>query len=141
MIVVDLGCGTHGPGITSMERLAEMYQPERIYGFDPWGDESITEVAGIPCQVERKAAWIYDGEIDFHDDNTGSHVVGNRKVPCFGFAQWLLDRGQRAVVKMDIEGSEWVLIGQLKLTGADALIDELVVEWHDPRCKISSWEW
>jgi FkbM family methyltransferase len=143
VIVVDLGCADRNNPTPSLQRLAEMYQPEHIYGFDPapWLDESVTEVAGVPCTLERKAAWTHDGTVSYQPDKTSSHIFGEEEVPCFDFAQWLMDLGQRVVVKMDIEGAEYVLIGHLRLTGTDRLIDELLVEWHPPRCEVREWTW
>jgi hypothetical protein len=149
VIVVDLGCADHNNIVPSLDRLVGMFHPDKIYGFDPSEklDESVTEVQGVPCQLERKAAWLWDGEVGFHDDNTGSHIGGGRQVACFDFAQWLLDLGEQAIVKMDIEGAEWALLAQLRMTGADSRIEKLLVEWHQPQvheqlqCPVEAWIW
>jgi hypothetical protein len=151
VIVVDLGCANHDNIVPSLERLVEMFQPEFIFGFDPSPrlDANVKEVAGVPCQLEQKAAWLWDGEVGYHDDNTGSHIGGARGVPCLDFSKWLLALGERVTVKMDIEGAEWALLTQLKVTGADSLIDKMLVEWHKPlfdnefgfSCPVETWEW
>jgi hypothetical protein len=111
-------------------------------------DENVTEVQGVPCKLEQKAAWLWDGEVGFHDDTTGSHIGGARGALCFDFSKWLLDLNERMTVKMDVEGAEWALLSALRATGADALIDKLIVEWHPTfrdefqfACPVEEWTW
>jgi len=155
VIVVDLGCfdrEAHHDG-HSLEALAHEYQPELMYGFDPSPqlDTSRTEVNGVPVKLERKAAWLYDGEIQFCDvyipGRVGTIGVGPIRdtytpgrigmigegpdtVPCFDWSVWLLEHGP-CVVKMDVEGAEYGLLAKMIQDGTDNLVEELVIEWHD----------
>lgn len=131
-VVVDLGCHDHGKW-NSLEILNELFQPKIIYGFDPSPklDTSITEVDGTPVVLERKAAWIEDGEARFSDGDLGVlREDGELTVECFDFAVWLEKNGPCAV-KMDIEGAEYSLLAHLARTGAHKQMSYLFVEWHD----------
>ena len=153
-IVVDLGCVDRPEfnACGSLEALAERYKPDIIYGFDPSPtlDTTITEVAGVPVVLERKAAWLYDGEINFDDEwirgrvgaigvapptavstgRIGTIGEGTLTAECFDFSPWLAEHGP-AVVKMDIEGAEYGLLDRMLDDGTDRLISELLIEWHD----------
>ena len=174
MIVVDLGCFPHRDEI-SIERLVERYHPDVLYGFDPWPAlvEGETDVDGTRVVLERKAAWIEDGEIEFARvrglrgwDSTVMKAKNSRhewtgageviRVPCFDFSSWLRGLGEHPVVKIDVEGAEFPILERLHEDGTDALIAELLVEWHDEkmadfaerkatllsslRCPIGPWE-
>jgi FkbM family methyltransferase len=155
-VVVDLGC-VDRPDFNaySLMTLADEYKPELIYGFDPSPqlDVSVRSIVGIPVKLSRKAAWLYDGTIAFEDEwvqgrpgmiGVGSKLsdngfslgrvgiigTGEKKVKCFDFSRWL-DKHGPAVVKMDIEGSEYALLNRLLDDGTDAQMTELVIEWHD----------
>jgi len=148
-IVVDLGCYPHRDEI-SIEPLIERYRPDVLYGFDPWPGlvEGETEVNGTRVVLQRKAAWIEDGEIEF------AHVRGLRgwdstvmreknaraewsredaviRVPCFDFSEWLRGLPEPPVVKLDVEGAEFPILERLVAEGTDGLVAELLVEWHD----------
>jgi FkbM family methyltransferase len=174
MIVVDLGCFPHRDEI-SIERLVERYHPDVLYGFDPWPAlvEGESYVGVTRVVLERKAAWIEDGEIEFARvrglrgwDSTVMKAKNSRqewtsrgdviRVPCFDFSSWLRLLPERPVVKLDVEGAEFPVLERLHEDGTDALVAELLVEWHDEkmenfaerrtallsalRCPLGSWE-
>ena len=66
MIVVDLGCFPHRHEV-SIETLVKRYRPRVLYGFDPWPGliEGETRLNGTRVILERKAAWIEDGVIEY----------------------------------------------------------------------------
>jgi FkbM family methyltransferase len=151
MIVVDLGCYPWRHEV-SMEPLIERYHPEVLYGFDP--SPSLTEgelnIRGTRVVLERKAAWIEDGEIEFarvrgwrswdstvmraknrHGEWKNSRLRQVIKVPCFDFSAWVERLPEPPVVKMDVEGAEFPILDHLVARGTDVLIRELLVEWHD----------
>ncbi len=174
MIVVDLGCFPHRDEI-SIEPLVERFRPEMLYGFDPWPAlvEGETELDGTRIVLARKAAWIEDGEIEFalvrglrawdstvmREKNskgewgTAGDVI---RVPCFDFSAWVRTLPEPPVVKLDVEGAEFPILEKLVADGSDALVAELLVEWHDAlmpdhgarkaalldalRCPVSPWE-
>jgi FkbM family methyltransferase len=174
MIVVDLGCFPHRHEI-SVERLVARYHPDVLYGFDPWPAlvEGETDVDGTRIVLERKAAWVEDGEIEFARvrglrgwDSTVVRAKNSRgewthggdviRVPCFDFSAWLRRLAEPAVVKLDVEGAEFPILERLHRDETDALVTELLVEWHDEkmedaadrkaalisvlRCPVSPWE-
>lgn len=149
-IVVDLGCADRGEWF-SLEALADKYRPDRIYGFDPSPSLNLKRkrVNGIPVTLARKAAWLHDGTITFEDDLIYGHAhrigvgpsdpslgrigtigTGRTVVDCFDFSAWLREHGP-AVVKMDVEGAEYDLLGRLLADETASLMTELVIEWHD----------
>jgi FkbM family methyltransferase len=151
MIVVDLGCFPHHDHI-SIERLVERYRPDVLYGFDPWPElvEGETYVGDTRLVLERKAAWIEDGEIEFARvrglrgwDSTVMRAKDSRNewtkagrvmhVPCFDLSAWLRALPERPVVKLDVEGAEFPILEHLHQQGTDALVAELLVEWHDEK--------
>jgi FkbM family methyltransferase len=174
MIVVDLGCFPHRDEI-SIERLVERYHPDVLYGFDPWPAlvEGETYVDGTRVVLERRAAWVEDGEIEFARvrglrgwDSTVMKAKNSRRewtsrgevirVPCFDFSSWLRTLPEPPVVKLDVEGAEFPILERLHEDGTDALVAELLIEWHDEkmadfaerraallsalRCPIGPWE-
>lgn len=153
MIVVDLGCFPHRHE-ASIEPLVERYRPEILYGFDPWPrlTEGETRVGETRVVLERKAAWVEDGVIEFARvrglrawDSTVMRAKTGRgewaaarfrqvvRVPCFDFSRWLGTLPEPAVVKIDVEGAEFPILEHVVDQGSDALIAELLVEWHDDR--------
>jgi FkbM family methyltransferase len=174
LIVVDLGCFPHRDEI-SIEPLVRRYRPDVLYGFDPWPAliEGETELEGTQVILARKAAWIADGEIEFarvrglrawdstvmREKNSRSEWSGSGeiiRVPCFDFSSWLRTLPEPPIVKFDVEGAEFPILEQMADTGADALVTELLVEWHDDKmvdfperkaavlarlqCPVTSWE-
>ncbi len=132
MIVIDLGCQPHEA--SSLPYLADTYKPSLIYGFDPWPDldTSITEVNGVPVALYRKAAWVHDGSIGYHQDGDASWVEEDGlQVECFDLAGFLDRLGAQVLLKMDVEGAEYALLPHLEDTGAIRFVDALLVEWHD----------
>jgi FkbM family methyltransferase len=69
VIVVDLGCADRGEWF-SLEALADEYHPDIIYGFDPSPllNTRRRKANGVPVKLERKAAWTFDGTVEFVDD-------------------------------------------------------------------------
>lgn len=197
-IVIDVGCARYG-GDYSIERLVKEFSPDVVYGFDPSpnaGDEYFLNVGGglglgdvltadikftgdgeytgdeyTKLSVWRKAAWTYDGEIGFREDNLNSWVTYANdapKVPCFDLATFISDlyvtkhdrlangfldpNEPEIILKLDCEGSEYDLLRHLINTGVDKLLKLAWVEWHDPdrgralieselACELHEWNW
>ncbi len=146
----------------------------RFYGFDPWPElvEGETELEGTRVILARRAAWIADGEIEFarvrrfrawdstvmREKNSRGEWSGSAeiiRVPCFDFSTWLRSLPEPPIVKFDVEGAEFPILERMAETGADVLVKELLVEWHDNkmadfpdrrvsllarlRCPVTSW--
>lgn len=150
-IVVDLGCFPHRDEI-SIEPLIERYRPSVLYGFDPWPALVVGETTVDDTRVvlERKAAWIENGEVEFakvrglrgwdstvmRDKNAKGEWTGSGeviRVPCFDFSEWLRTLPQPPVVKLDVEGAEFPILERLVEDGTDSLVAQLLVEWHDDK--------
>ncbi len=141
MIVVDLGCETQMTD-RSIEPLVERFAPDLLLGFDPAATPPLQSVvSGTHVVVERKAAWVEDGTVEFSARTgiegtlmTDSNAwTGHAEtVQCFDFSEWVRALDTRdVIVKMDIEGAEVPVLEKLVADGTDALIGLLLVEWHD----------
>jgi FkbM family methyltransferase len=143
-VVVDLGCVSHDRA-DSLAVLAELYEPDHMYGFDPYPalDESVKSIEGVPVTLRRKAAWVFDGVVSFHIDGWASRMNGSGvHVPCFDFSRWLKRlRAGYLVVKMDIEGAEVPILEKMDLDGTIELVDELLVEWHGQELPVEVTQW
>jgi FkbM family methyltransferase len=147
MIVTDLGCADYGYQDSVAGLIAE-YHPSTLYGFDPAPRlaERAYRQGRTKVVLNRMAAWLYDGEVPYHDAGTSSRIgEGDTMVPCFDLAKWLRPKLRRGVVlKMDIEGGEVPVLEHLVAEGLDSQLQELVVEWHgDNRvavaCPVRDW--
>ncbi len=132
-VVVDLGCADFGSQ-NSVTSLIDEYKPKRLYGFDPHPlmSDSTTRYNGTTIELRQQAAWLYDGDVAYHENITRSHIgEGDEQVPCFDFSAWLASLGEHVILKMDVEGAEVALLERMLDDGTDQLVDELVVEWHE----------
>lgn len=135
MIVVDVGCVGWVDEV-SIEPLVERFQPSTLYAFDPYpqltpGMEMIGSTRVIR---ERRAAWIFDGDVGYVENGTRSRVrAGSRAVvPCFDLATWLRLLDEPVVLKLDVEGAEYPLLERIHALGVDEeRLDLLLVEWHE----------
>lgn len=156
MIVVDVGCAEYPnhPEDKSIGRLIKRFHPTHLYGFDPHPSVVATRIVEDGCvvHIDRKAAWASEGYIGYttkpkviNELRSFTDADGKDKVPCFDLANFLyeLPRGD-VVLKLDVEGAEYVLIPHLHATRADELISLLLIEWHGPiiqglRCPVEEW--
>ena len=149
-ICVDLGCHDHGGSADSISELIREYNPRVLYGFDahPATKEGRWRRGETTVIVERKAAWDSAGTVPMVERGTGTEVHplrGEIAVPCFDFSKWLREHATvPTMVKMDIEGSEYVVLEKMKRDDTDRLVAELLVEYHGPeveglRCPTRKW--
>ena len=133
-IVVDLGCADYGSQ-DSVRSLIDKYHPDRLYAFDPHPivEEGRWMRKGVSVVFCRRAAWLHDGDVGYHENITSSHIVSDDTdtVPCFDFSKWLAGLGEHVILKMDVEGAEYDLLERMIADGTDHLVDELIIEWHD----------
>lgn len=135
MIVIDVGCAVRGAN--SIEPLIEEFHPSILYGFDPAVTRSSEILEGCRIVLSDQAAWVFDGEVGFVPDGSGSHVAVGEGSPvgCFDLARFVSElaiEGEKIVLKIDAEGAEYDLLDHLIGTGADRLLGLAWVEWHLP---------
>ena len=164
MIVIDVGCARYG-GDYSIERLIEEFHPDLLYGFDPNpattqkppGECDIYVIEDTVVFIERLAAWTYRGQIGYLEDGLNSCLTNREdvaKVECFDLADFILRRPEDAeiILKIDAEGSEYDLLKDMMVKGADQRLKLAWVEWHSPdrgrkliedhiACEIQEWRW
>ena len=136
MACIDVGCARYG-GDYSIERLAQEFQPDFIYGFDPASDyEPRFSLDKTEVRVSKAAAWVHDGETGFKVAGLGGHVDSRSPslVECVDLAGVIVDvyekHGPGLVLKVDAEGAEYYLLEHLIAQGADELLELAWVEWH-----------
>ena len=151
-IVIDLGCAGRDAA-DSLAVLAEEYSPDIIYGFDPSRQllhDVRHRIGDADVVLERKAAWVVNGEISFCEDGSASRIGPGSMVEVFDFSDWLRRlQADEIIVKMDIEGAEVPVLRKMVADGTDLLVDELLVEWHydehdvkqevEVRCPVREW--
>ena len=142
-IVVDLGCiGWLAPDRRSMEDsislLVKRFQPAVLYGFDPHPglQEGIGKAFGTVVMTSQRAAWTFDGQVALELQGNCTHVTEGLRtdVGCFDLARWILELPKaELVMKMDVEGAEYVLLPHLIEQGAMERVARLLIEWHTGR--------
>jgi len=155
-IYIDLGANV---GNTVREFL-KGHPGYSCYAFEP-NRALLPRIADVALELGRDinlvwaAAWIHDGRIDLFqsDSPSASTVVEGKKEyeergwpaidysrpsasPSIDFSQWLLrnfSKDDHIVVKMDIEGAEYKVLGRMLEEGTVGLIAKLRCEWHYDR--------
>lgn len=143
MIVVDLGCETHG-NEESIRRLVERFHPELLLGFDPLSEPAVLRVDGSIVVKVCAAAGVEDGvtHVGIGDGGGMNTTVMRDKygsgewnvtmiARCFDFARFLATVPEPIIVKMDIEGAEYAILEKIVADGTDDRMSLLLVEWHD----------
>lgn len=161
MIVIDVGCAKHGSE-DSIPILLERFKPSMLYGFDPLLDPAQHEaqIGKTRLLFFRAAAWVYDGEIGFAPSGSRSHIdVEAPPCVCIDLAKFIerRDEQEAMVLKIDAEGSEYLLLQHLHKHDLDKRLSRVWVEWHpnpyDParaleqdlktrlRCEVEDWHY
>jgi FkbM family methyltransferase len=130
--------------VMSIVPLIERFQPDTLYGFDPLAEAGVSEVNGTRVVLDSRAAWVWDGMVQFATGFNGLNATVMREknvwgewntvtaVPCFDFPRWLAESGLHGVVlKADCEGAEFPILEKMVADGTDSLIALLLVEFHD----------
>jgi len=116
-----------------------------------------TSKSDVCFNIIEKAAWIYDGEIDFYvgrmcrstlmkeyhkggrDNIDKEHPV---KVPCFNFGQWIKNtfNNREVYVHMNIEGAEYDILDNMIKDKTIFLIKEMLFAKHTRQVRQKSRE-
>lgn len=90
-------------------------------------------IVGFPCaEVVNKAAWIHDGKLKFGGAYyySSSYEKGETEYECFDINPLLSRYDEIALVKMNIEGSEYSLLKHIIGAGLHTRIKNLQVQFH-----------
>lgn len=139
-IVVDLGCCGYARGNKmedSIQTLIKRFKPKLLLGFDPHPGltEGVGNVHGTVVVTSRRAAWTKDGFIDIEINGNCTHIVeentSSAVASCFDIAAWFHSLPDvKIVLKLDVEGAEYVLLPHLIEHGVMTNISRLLIEWH-----------
>jgi hypothetical protein len=137
-IVIDLGCCSylHGNKLEdSIQTLVKRFKPGILFGFDPHPGlkEAVGQVYGTTVITSRRAAWTFDGGVSLTVNGNCTHVDDdeNLSAKAFDFAAWVRALPESNIVlKMDVEGAEYVLLPHLIDSGLMDRFSRLLIEWH-----------
>jgi hypothetical protein len=143
-VVVDLGCCSYLRGERledSIQTLIKRFKPAILFGFDPHPalTEAVGQVYGTTVITSRKAAWMQSGRVSLTINGNCTHVTKPRlsgykeewAAECFDFAAWARTLPEANIVlKMDVEGAEYVLLPYLIEQGLMDRFSRLLIEWH-----------
>ncbi len=137
-IVVDLGCCSYQRGNRvedSIQTLVRRFTPAVLFGFDPHPSlrEAIGKVYGTTVITARRAAWTHDEEVGLNLNANCTHVDANeeQRTKAFDIAAWIRILPEaRIVLKVDVEGAEYVLLPHLIAHGLMDRFSHVLVEWH-----------
>jgi len=108
-----------------------------LFGFDPQPalPDQVGKMHGTTVITARRAAWTYDGEIGLTLQGNCTHVDADEKhqiAQVFDLANWVrvLPQG-RIVLKVDVEGAEYVLLPHLINAGVIDRFSHILLEWHE----------
>jgi hypothetical protein len=137
-IVVDLGCcgyERNGRLEDSIQTLVKRFKPGILFGFDPHPAlrEAVGQVYGTTVITSRRAAWTFDGGVGLTVNGNCTHVDRDEDTSAraFDFAAWVRSLPDvNIVLKMDVEGAEYVLLPHLIDSGLMERFSRLLIEWH-----------
>lgn len=125
----------------------DFYLFEANPGLKKHYDQLIVEYPQINSFYLNKAVWIEDGETDFYFSrrgNSGSTIVKEKfsnkvdhdnpiKVETIDFSEWIennLNKNDYTILKIDIEGAEYEVLGKMIDDGTIDYMNKIIVEWH-----------
>ena len=137
-IVVDLGCCSYernGRVDDSIQTLIKRFSPTVLFGFDPHPGlpDAVGQVYGTTVITSRRAAWTNDEDVGLTLQGNCTHVDLDEKqrTKAFDIAAWVRALpATRVVLKVDVEGAEYVLLPHLIRHGLIDRFSHILVEWH-----------
>jgi hypothetical protein len=108
-----------------------------LFGFDPHPalPDTVGQVYGTTVMTSRRAAWTDDGDIGLALQGNCTHVDPHEELraKAFDIAAWVRTLPEaRIVLKVDVEGAEYVLLPHLIAHGLMDRFSHVLVEWHPP---------
>lgn len=153
---VFIDCGAFRGLYINRFRKSSMYRPDfKIYAFEC--NNYLRQFDyGADVTVIHKAAWIYDGELNFYlskkspaavqgssvykEKRTGNLDKKNpQKIACLDFSKWILHtfkKDDNIIVKMNIEGAEYDVLEKMVVDNTIDYIKTLFVQFHWQRIGI-----
>jgi hypothetical protein len=143
MIVIDIGCATHGDD-ESINALVNEFHPRFLWGYDPSMQPAEYVIDETLVTITQAAAWTFDGEIGFRIAGLGGQVdPKGRRVPCLDIA-WIVRAAEalddEVVLKLDCEGAEYELVPRLRAAQEDVSLSLALIEWHCADCQMGIWD-
>lgn len=136
-IVIDLGCCSYQRGNQledSIQTLVKRFSPHVLFGFDPHPglQEGVGKVHGTTVLTSRRAAWTRDGKVGLEINGNCTHVDESaQKANCFNIAAFVRSLPPaKTVLKIDVEGAEYVLLPFLVQHELLDRFTRILVEWH-----------
>lgn len=138
-IIVDLGCCSYERGgrlEDSIQTLIKRFKPTILFGFDPHPAlrDGVGQVYGTTVITSRRAAWTDDIDVGLSLQGNCTHVDFHEeaRTKAFDIATWVRALPEaRIVLKVDVEGAEYVLLPHLIAQGLIHRFSRILVEWHD----------
>lgn len=144
-ILIDLGARTGDSYLSFRKNYPTEFDAYYLVEVDPAFAEKLTNltVENVKVKYIGAAAWVEDGSFPFTVSGWGSSLLEHERfipskktisVPTFKFSKWLADNfecSDYVVLKLDIEGPEFVIFDQLLREGTLALLDEVYMECHN----------
>ena len=119
----------------SIATLVKRFKPAVLFGFDPHPGlmDAVGQVYGTTVVTSRRAAWTNDEDVGLSLQGNCTHVDPDEKqrARAFDIAAWVRTLPEaRIVLKVDVEGAEYVLLPHLIRHGLMDRFSRLLVEWH-----------
>lgn len=146
---IFLDCGTHmGEGLNNFINLYDIDKTWEVFSFEPnkylW-QQHFDNNPYPNVKYINKAVFIHNNTIVFNIayPNTdassiyGSHIGDNLyeslEIPCIDLSKFILDNFSKEdfiVIKMDIEGAEYVVLRKMINDGSLQYVNDIYVEFH-----------
>lgn len=119
----------------SILTLIKRYSPAVLYGFDPHPAlrDGVGKVHGTVVVTSRRAAWTNDEKIGISLQGNCTHIDFDEeaRTQAFDIVSWVRALPKaRIVLKIDVEGAEYVLLPHLIRHGVIDRFSHILIEWH-----------
>lgn len=142
-----INCGGHKAKY--LKDLRRQFDPNNeffIHTFEPYPAYAEGYKGIKRHELHQRAVWIYDGLIKFYvqdSEKSQGHSLCEKKtninperfieVECIDFGAWIkrtFNKDDYIIVRMDIEGAEFVVLDNIIKDGSIEYVNKLLVEFH-----------